>query len=59
MPSRPVPSAHRTPPASMKPEPARPARSAAAIAGYEISADGAIPGHAITAYNETHLDRPC
>ncbi len=27
-------------------------------AGYEIPADGAIPEHAIAAYNETHQDRP-
>jgi hypothetical protein len=27
-------------------------------AGYEFPADGAIPEHAIAAYNETHPDRP-
>ena len=26
--------------------------------GYEIPEDGALPEHAITAYNETHPDRP-
>jgi hypothetical protein len=33
-------------------------RAWALRAGYEISADGAIPEHAIAAYNQTHPDRP-
>jgi hypothetical protein len=33
-------------------------RAWALRAGYEIPADGAIPEHAIAAYNETHPDRP-
>jgi hypothetical protein len=30
----------------------------AVSAGFEVSADGSIPEQAITAYNETHPDRP-
>ena len=33
-------------------------RAWALRAGYEIPADGAIPEHAIAAYNQTHPDRP-
>jgi hypothetical protein len=33
-------------------------RAWALRAGYEIPADGAIPEHAIAAYNETHPDHP-
>jgi len=34
------------------------ARAWALRAGNEIPADGAIPEHAIAAYNQTHPDRP-
>jgi Lsr2 protein len=30
----------------------------AASNGFQIGADGTIPAHAITAYNQTHSDRP-
>ena len=33
-------------------------RAWAQDAGYEIPEDGALPEHAIRAYNETHPDRP-
>jgi len=33
-------------------------RAWALRAGYEIPVDGAIPEHAIAAYNETHPDHP-
>jgi hypothetical protein len=33
-------------------------REWAASNGFQIGTDGTIPEHAITAYNQTHLDRP-
>jgi hypothetical protein len=33
-------------------------RNWALSAGFEIGSDGTIPGPAITAYNQTHSDRP-
>jgi hypothetical protein len=33
-------------------------REWAATNGFQIGSDGTIPGPAITAYNQTHLDRP-
>jgi len=36
----------------------REVRNWALSVGFEIGSDGTIPGQAITAYNETHPDRP-
>ena len=33
-------------------------RTWALSAGFELAADGAVPGQAITAYNQVHPDRP-
>jgi hypothetical protein len=36
----------------------REVRDWALSAGFEVGADGTIPEHAVTAYNQTHQDRP-
>ncbi len=36
----------------------REVRNWALAAGFELGSDGAIPDQAITAYNQTHPDRP-